>query len=103
MGQGQGDRDGGGQGEGGGLTSGAIKEDLVVESQTQLRHPRQVDAHLHRAHYLTAQHVTIRAHLHRHAQVPETCTYISFAAKYGQSISFLQPMLFNRRPPIFAI
>ena len=34
MGQGQGDRDGGGQGEGGGLTSGAIKEDLVVESQT---------------------------------------------------------------------
>lgn len=45
------------------LTSSVFKENLVVETQTQLRHPRQEDAHLNGSHNLTAQNVTIGTNL----------------------------------------
>ena len=45
--------------------AGALEEYLVVETQPQLRHPRQVDTHLDAADDLTAQHVTVRVGLQK--------------------------------------
>lgn len=41
------------------LTSSVFKQDLVVEAQAQLRHPREEDAHLDGANNLTAQDVAV--------------------------------------------
>lgn len=48
------------------LTASVLKQNFIVEAQTQLRHPRQEHTHLDGAHDLTAQHVTIRTDLHIH-------------------------------------
>lgn len=41
------------------LTSSVFKQNLVVEAQPQLRHPREEDAHLDGANDLTAQDVAV--------------------------------------------
>lgn len=50
------------------LTASVLKQDLVVQAQAQLRHPRQKDAHLNGAHDLTAKHIPVGAHLWRKAR-----------------------------------
>lgn len=41
------------------LTSSVFKQNLVIKAQSQLRHPREEDAHLDGANDLTAQHVAV--------------------------------------------
>lgn len=41
------------------LTSSVFKQNLVVEAQAQLGHPREEDAHLDGANNLTAQDVAV--------------------------------------------
>lgn len=67
------------------LTASVLKQNFIVEAQTQLRHPRQEHTHLDGAHDLTAQHVTVSTDLHRgekggevsnRLQQLQTCVYV---------------------------
>lgn len=44
-------------------TAGEPEEDAVIETQSELRHPRQHHFQLDAAHDVTAQHVPIGVHL----------------------------------------
>ena len=55
------------------LTSCLLKQDLVIESQSQLWHARQLHLHLHRPHNLTQQHLTRLAHLRTHTERRQHC------------------------------
>lgn len=45
------------------LTASVLKENLVIQPQTQLRHAGQEHTHFDGAHDLAAEHVAIGAHL----------------------------------------
>ena len=45
------------------LTSGVLKENFVIETESQFRHSGQLDFHLDGTHYLTLQDLTSLTHL----------------------------------------
>ncbi len=70
------------------LTSCLLKQDLVIESQSQLWHARQLHLHLHRPHNLTQQHLTRLAHLRTHTQWVQYCINSNTVSSFFPTIPF---------------